>query len=689
MKDSFQWRLAFGLSLCAAILLLSAFATVQKEQQPKLLLEEATKKELIDGDLKGAIETYQRILNLEGVPRAVVAKALLHLGQCNEKLGNAEARKAYERLVREFADQPEEAKLARARLEALGGRNSVMATRRVWAGPSVDTSGALSRDGAYLTFSGPSEDLAIHDFATGQNRQLTKHPGVGEFVYSSVPSPDGKQVAYSWYNADDFCDLRIVGLDGSEPRVLYRNAEVSWLYPTDWSPDGKNILAILPRKEGDQVVLVSVVDGSLRALKTIQADFMERLRFSPDGRYIAYDSPQRPGSLERDVFLIALDTGREIPLIQHPANDSVLDWTPDGKGILFRSDRSGTMGAWLMQVAGGRAQGTPELVKPDLGSNFKPMGFSAKGSYYYAVGTVRSDVYVAELDLASGKVLVPPALATQRFIGSNEKPDWSRDGRALIFLSRLGSAGEWDIRALCVRSTDSGEVRELPLKLNRIGWIRWFPDGQSLLASGHPPNEFGIYRINVQTGESILVSDLSLGWPVIFSPDGKTIFRYRYNQAAKSSSIMERDLETGRERELHSVNSPSLYQSSIALSPDGRQLAFVVGEGESQSKVLKVIPVEGGAARDLLRETPPLWRRTVAWAQDGLSLLFARSAGPDDSRAELWLISSRGGEPRKLQLAAEDLSDLCVHPDGRHIAFTSAQNKNEIWVMENFLPGPK
>ena len=59
--------------------------------------------------------------------------------------------------------------------------------------------GAPSRDGAYLTFDEwPSEDLAIHDFATGKDRPLTKHRGTSEFVYLSVPSPDGKHVAYGW-----------------------------------------------------------------------------------------------------------------------------------------------------------------------------------------------------------------------------------------------------------------------------------------------------------------------------------------------------------------------------------------------------------------------------------------------------------------------------------------------------------
>ena len=166
MRHSRRWRLVPGLLLCAGLVVTAApMAGLQQASQAnpaKLLLEEATKKEVVDGDLKGAIEVYQKIVALEGVPRATAARALLHLGQCYEKLGNAEARKAYERLVREFGDRPEEARLARGRLAALGGGDMAMRVRRVWAGPAGDLPGAVTRDGRYLTLQDwPSENLAI------------------------------------------------------------------------------------------------------------------------------------------------------------------------------------------------------------------------------------------------------------------------------------------------------------------------------------------------------------------------------------------------------------------------------------------------------------------------------------------------------------------------------------------------
>jgi Tol biopolymer transport system component len=67
-------------------------------------------------------------------------------------------------------------------------------------------------------------------------------------------------------------------------------------------------------------------------------------------------------------------------------------------------------------------------------------------------------------------------------------------------------------------------------------------------------------------------------------------------------------------------------------------------------------------------------------------VLFVPRPGPGSSKTELWSISVQGGEPRKLELTAENMRDLSVHPDGRHIAFTAGRDRSEVWVMENFLP---
>jgi hypothetical protein len=55
-------------------------------------------------------------------------------------------------------------------------------------------------------------------------------------------------------------------------------------------------------------------------------------------------------------------------------------------------------------------------------------------------------------------------------------------------------------------------------------------------------------------------------------------------------------------------------------------------------------------------------------------------------KTELWRVSLQSGELLKLELAADGMRDNCLHPDGPHIAFTSVQDRDEVRVMENFLP---
>ena len=356
-----------------------------------------------------------------------------------------------------------------------------MVARRVWE-RAADITGGPSPDGRYLTYvDWDTGDLALRDLKTGKNRRLTNKGSWSEsteFALYPTISPSGKQVAYTWFNKDFSYDLRLVGLDGSDPRVLYRNEEVEYLQPAAWSPDGEHILATFSRSDRtNQIVLVSVADGSVRVLKTLDWRW-PGTSFSPDGRTIAYSFPPQEDSPNRDIFLLATDGSREVPLVTHPADDRSPAWAPDGKRIVFASDRTGNLGAWVIQVAEGKPQGAAKLVKPDMG-RIVPMGFTETGSYYYGLSTGMKDVYVATLDLKTGKLLTPSRKATQRFIGSNYAPAWSPDGQYLAYISQRGHSrfGQGS-RIISIRSVKTGEERELSPNLNRLGHrmhLPWSP----------------------------------------------------------------------------------------------------------------------------------------------------------------------------------------------------------------------
>ena len=63
----------------------------QKNDQVETLLQRAQQKELVDGQPEQAIQIYKDVLSRYPNNRTAVAKALVAMGQCYEKLGNAEA----------------------------------------------------------------------------------------------------------------------------------------------------------------------------------------------------------------------------------------------------------------------------------------------------------------------------------------------------------------------------------------------------------------------------------------------------------------------------------------------------------------------------------------------------------------------------------------------------------------------
>ncbi|MDA2927907.1 tetratricopeptide repeat protein [Acidobacteria bacterium AH-259-G07] len=182
------------------VLLLPSLAIGQKNRATEVLLKAAMNNELVDGDLKAAIEQYKKIVAVPGVKRALAARALLHIGICYEKLGKFEAREAYERLLRDYADQQEQVAAARARLAALVEsptdiEASGVVVRQVWTRPAL----VVSPDGRYLIFK-DRDDLAVHDLRIGENRRLAR--GTRGFTAYPAISPDGQQVAYlSWARA--------------------------------------------------------------------------------------------------------------------------------------------------------------------------------------------------------------------------------------------------------------------------------------------------------------------------------------------------------------------------------------------------------------------------------------------------------------------------------------------------------
>src|SRR6266496_5236584 len=142
-----------SLSLLLGALALCAALAIAQSPAPAQLFQEAINLMETKGDYPAALRLFEQIA--KGSDRNLAARSLLYAGLCYEKLGKREARNAYERLIRDFADQADLISAARARLAALtpaGGSPASrgMAAHRLLA--EFPAFAALSHDGQRLSF---------------------------------------------------------------------------------------------------------------------------------------------------------------------------------------------------------------------------------------------------------------------------------------------------------------------------------------------------------------------------------------------------------------------------------------------------------------------------------------------------------------------------------------------------------
>src|SRR5688572_13017795 len=643
------------ISLVAGFVML--FAPAVDAQSAPDLFQQGLQKEHVAGDLKAAIAIYERVIREHPTNRIVAAKALVQLGGAYEKLGKADAKSAYQRVVREYSDQPDQASIARERLSALTANVNVAGrggpiVRRVWGGEGVDGLGGATRDGRFLTFvDWETGDLAVRDLASGQNRRLT-NKGVwsksSAFALFSRPSRDGRKVAYTWYNEKAQVELKVVGIDGRESRVLYTDARLEYVQPFDWSPDGRELLVAVYSKSsrtGD-IALLSSTDGSIRVLKSVDWRGPGTMSFSPDGKYIVYDSPRTGAAEQRDIFVIGRDGKSESSIITHPAHDVALGWTPDGKYILFASDRTGHMSVWLAPVQNGRPAGEPQLIRRDAEFASVPMGFTDAGVFYYSTEASPVDIYLTSIDQRTRRAVGVPARVVDRYVGANRSPAWSPDGKSVAYLSqrRPGVTGRSG-RMLVIRSLDTDAERVVPTQLSNLGSPRWSPDGQYMIVSGRDDKGTqGIYRIDPGTGAATtLVSGsnrIMAGW----SSDRQSIIYVTQNFAARTFTIVRQSLATGDTREIFRYTGKgNIWEATV--SPDGAQVAvpFI----DSTSMGVRIISEHGGESRQIYKlsenERGFSCCGSTAWSADGQYVFLAVGLKDEPVKNAIVRISVVGG----------------------------------------------
>jgi TolB protein len=191
-------------------------------------------------------------------------------------------------------------------------------------------------------------------------RRLTSGGLKGNF--SPAPSPDGKTIAFV-SSRDGDPEIYAMNVDGSKARRLTAFHAEDWA--PAWSPGGER-LAFLSSREGAEHIFLMAPSGAdqRRLTAAVAPNDAERraareagpgtneadVAWAPSGRKLAFRA--NPPGGKSTLRLFDFDTERVTDLTDGTHGDSTPAWSPDGRYIVFASDRSGDGDLYVMRADG-------------------------------------------------------------------------------------------------------------------------------------------------------------------------------------------------------------------------------------------------------------------------------------------------------------------------------------------------
>jgi eukaryotic-like serine/threonine-protein kinase len=200
-------------------------------------------------------------------------------------------------------------------------------------------------------------DATVVDLRRGTRERLTS-----DAKNSAVPvfSPDGKRIAFSSNRTGRYNPYTT---DGPNRERLVTDMQLAGGFPTDWSPDFKNLLYW-----GNEDLWIVPVDGKEKPYTIAKTRFEERAgTFSPDGSWVAYSSNE---SLRYEIYLIPFPEADGKRLTVSDQGGASPAWRRDGKEIYFVAG-DGRLTAVPVTIRGSDVQfGPAESLFPVDSSDF-------------------------------------------------------------------------------------------------------------------------------------------------------------------------------------------------------------------------------------------------------------------------------------------------------------------------------
>lgn len=549
--------------------------------------------------------------------------------------------------------------------------SSQLSYRRILSGDAVpNTFASISPDGDRLAFVRGGNVFA-EGLTGGTPRQLTSWQGADGASYKAIWSPDGRSVAVS---AAKRSSIAVVEVNGRPARTVYKVTSGA-VFPGGWSADQKRLLVWTQSGDNQQLAWLAIGDSSLTPIAT-RATPELNLAISPGGRFIAYYG--KLDKTSKQLFVMTSDGFEERAATNALPKGELLGWLPDGQHLLV------LQGATLYAVptADGHITGAPTMLNRNLGTGLHgaptvtPLGIDRKGTLFYSLQKATSDIYIADLNPVSGRVVSDPFPLQLARPGDNVLPRWSPDGKKILY-----HWVQWAPAGNVVYELASDREEHVAPGVPSAA-ICWADGGAAILAIpyvGGPSPYQGLVKINLASGSSTLLAPSSDAmvplncagdWVTLATTDALRV----YNVAERKESLLYR----------YSVPT----NTRPSLSHDGRFVATVTQVSPNETALL-VLPTAGGEARELVRLARPVEFQQIffgyTWSPDDRYLYFLKRPRAE-APYELFRIPSTGGSEESLSLQFPELRDIDISPDGKKIAFSVGNPLlREIWAVENVL----